>query len=57
MVNRSRQFHREKDLSVRGGRLRHDEEKYKSLATYVESGIEGIRRTGLKVLALQGPVM
>ena len=29
------------------------EEKYKSLATYVESGIEGIRRTGLKVLALQ----
>lgn len=29
------------------------EEKYKALAGYVESGIEGIRRTGLKVLSLR----
>ena len=29
------------------------EEKYKVLAGYVESGIEGIRRTGLKVLSLR----
>jgi hypothetical protein len=29
------------------------EEKYKALALYVESGIEGIRRTGLKVLSLR----
>ena len=29
------------------------EEKYKSLAAYVESGIEGIRRTGLKVVVLR----
>jgi hypothetical protein len=29
------------------------EEKYKALALYVESGIEGIRRTGLKVLTLR----
>jgi len=29
------------------------EEKFKALALYVESGIEGIRRTGLKVLSLR----
>lgn len=29
------------------------EEKYKALALYIESGIEGIRRTGLKVIALR----
>jgi len=29
------------------------EEKYKALAGYVESGIEGIRRTGLKVTSLR----
>lgn len=29
------------------------EEKYKALAGYVESGIEGIRRTGLKVISLR----
>ena len=29
------------------------EEKYKSLAAHVESGIEGIRRTGLKVVVLR----
>lgn len=29
------------------------EEKYKVLAFYVESGIESIRRTGLKVLSLR----
>ena len=29
------------------------DEKYKALALFVESGIEGIRRTGLKVLSLR----
>ena len=29
------------------------EDKYKTAAEYVESGVEGIRRTGLKVLAMR----
>ena len=38
---------------IEGGPHVMIEEKYKALALYVESGIEGIRRTGLKVLALR----
>jgi acyl-coenzyme A thioesterase PaaI-like protein len=40
-------------VSIEGGQGRMILEKYKALADYVESGIEGIRRTGLKVLALR----
>jgi hypothetical protein len=36
---------------IEGGPHGMIEEKYRAPALYVESGIEGIRRTGMKVLA------